>query len=126
MSKIFIVDDDVFITRMYERIFRFANHEIEVAHDGVEALDRLASMEVMPDVIAMDVVMPKMTGLELLEKIRTNEKTKNIPVVVLTNSVEKKDADVFMKLGAALYLVKIENSPEEVVQKIEAVIKERK
>ncbi|MFA5095354.1 MAG: response regulator [Candidatus Paceibacterota bacterium] len=126
MSKIFIIDDDVFITRMYERIFRLENHEVLVAHDGEEAIKLLEVMNPPPDLIALDIMMPKMNGLDLLRKIRTYKELKEVPVVVLTNSFEKEHEKEFSELGVSLYLVKMENTPKEIVQKLEEVIKIKK
>ncbi|MEK7152034.1 MAG: response regulator [Patescibacteria group bacterium] len=123
MSKIFIVDDDIFITRMYERAFRFANHETEIAYDGTEALLRLETMNPLPDIVALDAIMPKMNGLEVLQEIRSTERLKNIPVVILTNSIKKEDAEEFLKLGASFFLIKMDQDSREIVRKIEEIIK---
>ncbi len=126
MSKIFIIDDDVFITRMYERIFHLENHEVEVAHDGEEAIKLLETMSPPPDLIALDVAMPKMNGLDLLKRIRALKELKDVPVVVLTNSFGKEHEKQFSELGASLYLVKMENTPREIVQKLEEIIQAKK
>jgi CheY-like chemotaxis protein len=126
MSKIFIIDDDVFITRMYERIFRLKNHEVEIANDGNEAIKLLEKADSRPDVIALDIMMPQMNGLDFLKKARTIEKLKKVPAVILTNSYGKEYQKEFSNLGVVLYLVKMENTPDEIVQKIEEVIKKEK
>ena len=123
MSKIFIVDDDVFITRMYGRIFNLKNHEVVVANDGDKAIELLEKMSPAPDLIALDIMMPKMNGLELLKKIRSIERLKDIPAVILTNSYGKEHEKEFADLGVRAYLIKMENTPAEIVQKLEDVIK---
>ena len=124
MSKILFVDDDVFISRMYERVFRAAHHEITLAQNGVQALEMLNMVDALPDIIIMDVIMPIMTGAELLEKIRTgSDAIKNIPVIVLTNSTKEEDAEKFKKLGATLYLTKMEQNPNAVVKQVEEILK---
>ena len=125
MSKILIVDDDVFITRMYERIFRLRNHEVVIVNEGDKTLEILESMSPPPDLIALDVMMPKINGLDLLTKIRSYDKYKDIPVVILTNSYGKEHEKEFKDLKISSYLVKMENTPAEVVQKLEDVIKTR-
>jgi len=126
MSKIIFVDDDVFITRMYERVFRRANHELVIAHDGAEAYEILKTMSPLPDAIIMDEVMPKMMGAELLDRIRkSGDKIKDIPVIVLTNSIREESAKQFTELGATLYLTKMEQNTNTVVQKTEEIIKAR-
>ena len=124
MSKIFIADDDVFISRMYERILSLEKHEVVIAHDGLQALELLKTMNPLPDIIALDVMMPKMNGLDLLKTIRTIDKLKNIPAVVLTNSYGKEYEKDFSELGVKKYLIKMENTPKEIVRKLEEVIKE--
>ncbi|MEK7581900.1 MAG: response regulator [Patescibacteria group bacterium] len=123
MSKFFLIDDDVFITRMYERVFRMANHEIETVNDGPEALKLLETMNPLPDVIALDAIMPKMNGIDVLQKIRASERLKNIPVVILTNSINKEDAEKFFELGANLFLIKMEQDSMEIVRKLEEVLR---
>lgn len=124
MSKILFVDDDVLISRMYERAFRISGHEVITAQDGVTALELLTNINDLPDIILMDQMMPKMTGAELLKRIREfNTQVKDIPVVVLTNSMKEEDMNTFIELGATMYLPKMEQDPSNVVLKIEDIIK---
>ncbi len=111
---------------MYERMFRLANHETVTAHDGSEALAMLKDMKPLPDIILMDVAMPKMDGLELIEHLHTSEIVKGIPIMVLTNSIKQEDAGKFIECGATLYLIKMNHEPKEIVQKIEEIISNKK
>ena len=126
MSKIFIIDDDVFITRMYERMLHLAQHETVTAQDGMEALAMLQVMKPLPEIILMDVAMPKMNGLELIEHLHASELVKGIPIMVLTNSIKQEDAKKFIDRGATLYVVKMDHEPKEIVQKIEEIISNNK
>ena len=89
-------------------------HEVVVAHDGAEALDYLFAegayagrdTNVMPDLILLDLRLPKIDGLEVLQRLRANEQTENIPVVVLTSSDADKDLIDSYNLGANCYLRK--------------------
>ncbi len=121
-KKVFLVEDNLEITRMYERAFRFNGHEVEIAYDGESALEKLKTGDTKPGVIVMDVMIPHMHGTQLLQEIRRDPNLADVPVAILTNSFHQEDKDQFMALGADLYLVKIENQSRQVVEKIEALI----
>ncbi|MFA6095617.1 MAG: response regulator [Candidatus Paceibacterota bacterium] len=121
MNRILIAEDDVFVSRMYGRVFRAAGFEVETVPDGEVALARLAQ-DPLPSIILMDIMMPKMGGFELLERIKKDPRLTRLPVVVLTNSFVADDEKRFLGLGADLYLIKIENSAKDVVRKIENLI----
>jgi two-component system response regulator len=89
-------------------------NDIVVAHDGIEALDYLfgtgkykdRDMNVMPVIIMLDIKLPKISGLEVLKRVRSDEKTKLLPVVILTSSDEERDLIESYKLGANSYVRK--------------------
>ena len=124
MSKLFIAEDDPLMSRMYERAFKFGGHEVTLVHDGEAAFNALLEMNPAPEVALLDVMMPKMSGFDLLRKMKADMKLKSIPVVLLTNLAGRQDAEKGLQLGAALYLVKSEHNPKQVVEKIEALIVE--
>lgn len=115
----------MFIARVYERVFRPTGHQIEIVKNGIEAVEHLDKMPEAPDVIALDMVMPLMNGLEVLRNIRSSEKLKDTPVVIISNSVNDKDKEELSKLGVSLYLTKIDQTPEVIVKKLEGVIKNK-
>ncbi|MES2769308.1 MAG: response regulator [Bdellovibrionota bacterium] len=82
------------------------NNEIKVVRDGVEALEFLFSATILPQVVLLDLKLPKKKGLEVLKEIRGNEKTKKLPVVVLTSSKEEEDLIKSYHLGANSYVCK--------------------
>ena len=123
MSTLFIAEDDPLMSRMYERAFKLGGHELTVAHDGEEALEILQKMETKPVLILLDVMMPKMSGFDVLRKIKTDEKLKSVPVILLTNLAGQEDAEKGLELGAVLYLVKSQYDPKQVVEKVEEIIK---
>jgi CheY-like chemotaxis protein len=125
MKKVLIVEDDTFVSRMYGRAFKLDGYETEFMGDGEEALNRLKTGENLPSVILMDIAMPKMDGYSLLEKIKQDDRLKNIPVAVLTNSATEGEARRFMEIGADLYLIKIQHSSKELVQKINTLVAEK-
>lgn len=124
MKKILIAEDDKEIGKMLKRAFSLAGFEADLVADGVSALDHLRKSEDLPKAIIMDVVMPEMSGLDLLIKIKQETYLKNIPVMVLTNSFAKEDEEQFFKLGADVYLVKIEHKANDIIDKINQLIED--
>jgi len=108
-------DDEALTLRALKK-----NHimnEVIVAHDGVEALEWLAKADVMPQVILLDLNMPKMSGIEVLKRIREDQRTHLVPVVVLTSSKEDEDVVQSYAAGANSYVRK----PVDFAEFMEAV-----
>ena len=123
MAKLFIAEDDPLMSRMYERAFRLGGHELTMAGDGEEALAALQKMDPKPVLIMLDVMMPKVSGFDVLRKVKEDDKLKGIPVILLTNLAGQEDAEKGLSLGAVLYLVKSQYNPKQVVEKVEEIIK---
>ena len=121
MTKFFIAEDDQLMSRMYERAFRLSGYEPIIVHDGEEALKKLGEMNPKPNVIILDVMMPKISGFDVLAKIKQDSTLKNIPTVILTNLASKEDGEKALALGAALYLIKSDYNPRQVVEKVAAL-----
>src|SRR5690242_10030848 len=81
-------------------------NEVVVARDGAEALDMISRLEKAPTLILLDLKLPKIDGIEVLKQIRANEKTRHLPVVILTSSREEKDLLDGYQEGANSYIVK--------------------
>jgi CheY-like chemotaxis protein len=120
MPKVLIVEDDPLISRMYQKIFTFEQFEVDVAPNGEEALAKVSIFK--PELILLDVMMPKMNGLQVLEKLKENEQTKNIPVVMLTNLAGQQDAETAIAKGAVKYIIKSEYEPKQVVDMVKEVL----
>lgn len=120
MAKIFIVDDDISMINLYGRIFRLNNIQAEVAIEADTVIEKLKSSDPKPNLIVLDVLMPKISGFELLKQIKQDPELKNIPVMILSNlSLGGEDlTKKSMEMGAVGYLVKSENGPEELVEKL--------
>ncbi len=102
--KILVVDDDLALLRMLDKLMSKIG-EVTCATDGQEALDFLLE-GVMPDIIITDLMMPRMDGLELVEKLQGNSKFKHIPIIMLTAKGTPKDVITGINKGARHYLVK--------------------
>lgn len=115
-SKILIVEDDSYISDMYRIKLESDGFEVEIAADGQAGLD--AILKSHPDLVLLDVVMPKMDGFSVLQKIRKNPDFKNMPVMMLTNLGQKDSVEKGLLLGANGYIIKAHFTPSEVVEKI--------
>ncbi len=104
MKKIVIVDDEPNIVMTLEYTFKKQDFEVYIARDGSEALDILES--VVPDVIMLDVMMPKVDGYQTLKSIKENDRLKDTKVVFLTAKNKASDIEKGLKLGADKYLTK--------------------
>jgi len=91
-------------------------YEISVAKDGEEGLK--AMREVKPNLVLLDIIMPKMGGFEVMEEMGKNKELKKIPVIVISNSGQPVELDKAQKLGAKDWLIKTEFDPQEVVDKV--------
>lgn len=120
MSKILIIEDDPLMSRMYQKIFIFEKYEVEMAGDGVEGLDKARASK--PTLILLDVMMPKMNGLETLSKLKADPETKSIPVVMLTNLAGQQDAETAMSKGAVKYIIKSEYEPKQVADMVKGIL----
>src|ERR1035438_2232929 len=120
MAKVFIVEDDPLMLRMYQKIFTFEKYEVEIASDGEEALAKVVAAN--PTVILLDIMMPKMNGMQVLEKLKADPATKNIPVIMLTNLSGQQDAETALSKGAVKYLIKSEYEPKEVADIVKEII----
>jgi len=121
-QKVLIVEDDTFINRIYKRVFGLTGFEIELAQNGEEALAKMESMNPLPALIILDIMIPKISGFEVLKRLKGDARWQNIPVIVMTNLSEKSDEEKALNLGASLYLVKSDHNPREVVLKAKELI----
>ncbi len=115
-TKILLVEDDSFLLNMYKTKFELEGFNVLSASDGEKGL-RLIYKE-KPDIILLDILLPKRNGFEILKAIKEDDAVKDIPVILLTNLGQKKDTEKGLKLGAADYLIKAHFMPSEVVEKI--------
>lgn len=122
--SLLLVEDDALISEMYERIFSKEGIRTEKAANGEEALKKLESMSPKPDIIILDIILPKMSGIEVLDHLRNNPALKNIPVVVLSNLGSNDDMEDALSRGADMYLIKSKNDLKTIVQKIKRLIGE--
>src|SRR3989344_5156556 len=116
MTKVLIVEDDVFVGRTFERIFSLNKYEVVLVGTGKEGLEQAKTAR--PDLIMLDILMPDIDGIEVLRRLKRDVATSKIPVVIVTNSAEEKQVKQARSLGAVDYLLKAEYTPDQLVEKI--------
>jgi len=120
-KKIMIVEDDSFVMDIYQTKLSQEGYEVLPAENGAEAIKKLEKE--IPDLILLDIIMPYVDGLQVLRKIKADEKLKDIPVILLTNLSQKENINEGLGLGADDYLIKSHFTPSEVLEKIKKYIK---
>jgi CheY-like chemotaxis protein len=123
MAKILLVEDDTILVEMYQAKFEIEGHEVRVATNGEECLTILK--EFKPELILLDILMPKLNGFHVLKEIKKQPELRQIPVILLTN-LGQAEVDMNQELAKALgvndYLIKSHHTPDEVVQKAVKVL----
>jgi len=121
-KKILLVEDEAALQKTFGDVLGQEGYNVVGAMDGETGL-KMAKTE-KPDMILLDLVLPKMHGFEVLKQLKEDEETKDIPIIVLTNLEAMGDVEKALELGATTYLVKASYTLEEVVQKIKKALGE--
>lgn len=119
MAKILAVDDERHIVRLVQVNLEKAGYEVVTAFDGVECLEKVAAEK--PDLIILDVMMPRKDGFETLKELMANKETENIPVIMLTAKAQDKDIFIGWASGVTAYLTKPFN-PRELLVFVERIL----
>jgi len=115
-----IIEDDPFLRNMYLRKFVNSGFEVEEAENGKIGLRKISTF--MPDIILLDILMPVMDGFTTLEALKKNPAVNKIPVIMLTNLAQEEDMTEAKEKGASDYIVKSDNRPNALVDKVNAII----
>jgi two-component system, OmpR family, alkaline phosphatase synthesis response regulator PhoP len=118
-KKILIIDDEEPIIRMYSE--PLSDYNVLSAADGEAGL-KVARSE-KPDLIYLDIIMPKMNGLDVLKKLKESDETKEIPVILLTNLPEEASKDKAVALSAHDYFVKVNYEPDKLAEVTKEILK---
>lgn len=116
-KKILIIEDDQFLKRIYDIKLKKEGFEVKLASDGDEGIEKLKEGW-KPELILLDLIMPKKNGFEVLEEIKMDNGLADIPVVILSNLGQEADIKRGIELGAVDFLVKTEFSIDAVVNKV--------
>ncbi len=116
MKKIVFVEDEEALQKTLGEVLRQEGYEVALASDGEAGFSLIKSEK--PDLILLDLILPKMDGFEVLKRLKADTDCKDIPVIVLTNLEGIGDVGKAIELGATTYLVKAQYSLDEVLEKI--------
>lgn len=114
--RVLFVEDDALVAQMYRLKLELDGYVVEIAADGLAALEKARSVE--PDIIFLDIRLPKLDGLSVLERLRQDPSTEHTPVVILSNWNEKELVERGIKLGALDHLIKSQTTPGRLSQRL--------
>ena len=118
--KIVIVEDEEILLKVLKEKFEKANFDVAVAVNGEEAMGIVKKFQ--PDVILLDLILPKKSGFEVLQEIKSDPELKQTPVIVLSNLGQDEDIKRALQLGAEDYIVKTQHPINEVIEKVKSRI----
>jgi DNA-binding response OmpR family regulator len=121
MKKILLIEDDPFLADIYKTRLNSEGFEVVIAEDGEKGLKKLEEENF--DLLVLDLVLPELSGFEILEKIKGNEKFKDLKILALSNLSQKEEIQRALDLGVQKYLIKAYFTPSEVVEEIKKLIK---
>lgn len=123
MSKVLIVEDDESLRDVYREVFESEGFTVEIAKDGKEGIEKMSSF--LPEIALLDLMMPRMSGFDVLKSVKDNPSLKNIPILVLTN-INPDVQDLLKNWGARSFLLKADNTPGQVVDKARMILDAKK
>ena len=123
MATVFMAEDDALMISIYSQVFKLNGFDFMMAIDGEQAIVSLSSMSKKPEIVVLDIMMPKKDGYEVMKFMKGDPTLKNIPIIALTNLSSKEDLTKCIDLGAEACLVKSQNSPDEIAAKVKEVYK---
>lgn len=116
MAKILLIEDDPFLTHMYKTRFQGEGHEVMVAQDGETAITMLK--QTPPNLVILDVMLPKLGGFSVLEEMQKSDSLKKIPVIVLSNLTDETSIKKAKELGVKEFLMKAQHTPTQIFEAI--------
>lgn len=118
---VLIVEDDTFLANIYKTKFEMEGFKVSLAENGELGLSEVKKKK--PDIVLLDILLPKMDGFAVLQEIKADADIKKIPVILLTNLGQKDDVEKGLDLGAIDYLIKAHFKPSETVEKVKKALK---
>ncbi len=115
-KKILIIEDEEILLGLLEKRLIQEEYQVRVAKDGIEGLEKIE--EEIPDLILLDVVMPRMGGFEVMKELQKKKEFSKIPIIIISNSGQPVELDLAQKLGAKDWLIKTDFEPQEVIEKV--------
>ncbi|MDD5567214.1 MAG: response regulator [Patescibacteria group bacterium] len=123
-KRILLIEDDSFLSGMYIAKLTIENFEVLLASDGQEGIELAKKSK--PDLILLDLLLPKVDGYTVLKTIKKNRALATIPVILLTNLTQKENIEKAMKYQIEDYLIKAHFMPSEVIEKVKRILRQRR
>lgn len=120
MANILIIEDDELIRRMYKQVLEMRGHQVVLAANGEEGIEQAKATK--PVIILLDIMMPKLNGIDMLKKLKAMPDLAGIPVMILTNLMGAADAQASLAAGAIKFVIKSDYTPNEVVDIVEELL----
>ncbi len=115
-KKILIIEDEEILLDLLQKKLTQVGYEVAIAKDGVKGMEEIEKEK--PDLILLDIIMPKMGGFEVMKELQKREEFSKIPIVIISNSGQPVELDLAQKLGAKDWLIKTDFDPQEVLDKV--------
>lgn len=119
MSKLLLIEDDKILLEMYRDKFANEKFEVQTAGDGQDGIDKMKTFK--PDVVLLDLIMPRVTGFDVLKMAKSDPEISKIPILVLTNIYADAE-DLVKNWGVEYFLLKANNTPETIVTKVKEIL----
>lgn len=120
MNKVLIIEDDPPYRKIYAKKFEISGYSVEIAEDGIDGLRKMRTFH--PDIVLVDLMMPRMDGFHVLDAAQADPVLKPIPMIVLTNLSTTDSAQKALEKGALAILVKSDNEPDVIVEKANEIL----
>jgi DNA-binding response OmpR family regulator len=117
-KKILLIEDEEIMIDLLGKKLTQEGYEVSIARDGEEGLKMMKEMSPKPNLVLLDIIMPKKGGFEVMEEMKNDKELKKIPVIVISNSGQPVELDKAKKMGAKDWLIKTEFDPKEVLEKV--------
>lgn len=115
-KKILIIEDEEILADLLEKKLTQVGYDVSVTRDGVEGMKQVERS--IPDLILLDIVMPKMGGFEVMKELKKKEEFSKIPIIIISNSGQPVELDLAQRLGVNDWLIKTDFDPQEVLDKV--------
>ena len=121
MKKLLIVEDDPFILDIYKSQFKREGYMVDIAKDGQMALEKIKTT--LPDLVLLDIGLPKIDGWQVLAAMRSDAAMKNIKVVVISNNNQQDNAENIIKYNVLKYFLKVEHTATDIIRQVKDILK---
>lgn len=123
MTKVLIIEDDPPYRKIYKKKFEVSGYIAEVAENGIEGLEKMRAFQ--PDIVFVDLMMPKMDGFQVLDAAKSDPSIQPIPIAVLTNLSSTEATQKALDRGAVAILVKSDTEPWMIVEKANEILNKK-